>query len=72
MVRGEPNKARRYEGCYCAGSPELLELVRQRVIDTKHVTTRFFALEKINEALEYIKFVGIMTPYGPCISRNEL
>ena len=68
MVRGEPNNARRYEGCYYAGFPELLELVRRRVIDTKHVTTRSFALEDINEAPEYIKIRGNHDPVWPMYS----
>ena len=71
MVRGEPNHARGYEGCYYAGFPELLELVRRRVIDSKQVTTRSFALEDINEALEYIKIRGDHDPGWPCMPWND-
>ncbi len=52
----------RYEGCYYAGFPELIELVRRRVIDSRNVTTRSFALEDIHEALEYIKIRGDHDP----------
>ena len=68
MVRDEPNRARRYGGCYYAGFPELLELVRRRMIDTKHVTTRSFALEEIIEALVYIKIRGDNDPVWPMYS----
>src|SRR2546428_1354841 len=34
--------------------PELLELARRGVIDTRHVTTRFFPLERVNDAIDYI------------------
>ncbi len=53
------------EAHYFTGFPELLELVRRRVIDTKHVTSRSFALEDINEGLEYIKIRGDHDPVGP-------
>jgi alcohol dehydrogenase len=34
--------------------PELLELARRGVIDTRHVTARYFPLERINDAIDYI------------------
>ena len=52
-------------GRYYTDFPELLELVRRRVIDTRHVTTRFFALEEINEALAYIKIRRDNDPVWP-------
>lgn len=38
--------------------PELLELTRRGAIDTRHVTTRFFPIEAVNEALDYIEKRG--------------
>jgi len=35
--------------------PELLELARRGVIDTRHVTTRYFPVEAANEAIDYIE-----------------
>ena len=61
----------RYEGCYYAGFPELIELVRRRVMDSRNVTTRSFALEDINEALGYIKIRGDHDPVWPYMPWND-
>ena len=34
---------------------ELLQLVQRGVIDTRHITTRYFPLTAVNEALDYIE-----------------
>jgi hypothetical protein len=31
---------------------ELLQLVQRGIIDTRHITTRYFPLAKVNEALD--------------------
>ena len=45
--------------------PEVFELARRGVIDTKHVTTRFFPIEAINEALDHIEKRGDNDPLWP-------
>ena len=45
--------------------PELLELARRGVIDTRHVTTRFFPLESVNDAIDYIAKRGDDEPLWP-------
>jgi alcohol dehydrogenase len=45
--------------------PELLELARRGVIDTRHVTTRYFPLEAANEAIDYIEKRGDDEPLWP-------
>lgn len=45
--------------------PELLELTRRGAIDTRHVTTRFFPIEAVNEALDYIEKRGDNDPIWP-------
>jgi threonine dehydrogenase-like Zn-dependent dehydrogenase len=45
--------------------PELLELARRGVIDTRHVTTRFFPVGGVNEALDYIEKRGENDPVWP-------
>ncbi len=45
--------------------PELLELARRGVIDTRHVTTRFFPLEAVNDAIDYIAKRGDDEPLWP-------
>jgi threonine dehydrogenase-like Zn-dependent dehydrogenase len=52
-------------GRYYTDFPELLDLVRQGVIDTLHVTTRFFRVEEINTALDYITTRGDNDPIWP-------
>ena len=44
---------------------ELLELVKRGVIDTRHITTRTFPLEEVNEALDYIEKRGDNDPVWP-------
>ncbi len=45
--------------------PEVFELARRGVIETKHVTTRFFPIEAINEALDHIAKRGDNDPLWP-------
>ena len=45
--------------------PELLELARRGVIDTRHVTTRVFPLERVNDAIDYIAKRGDDEPLWP-------
>jgi len=45
--------------------PELLELARRGVIDTRHVTTRFFPMERVNDAIDYIAKRGDDEPLWP-------
>jgi len=45
--------------------PELLELARRGVINTRHVTTRHFPIEGLNEALDYIEKRGEDEPVWP-------
>ena len=52
-------------GRYYTDFPELLDLVRQGVINTRHVTTRFFPLKAINTTLDYIKKRGDNDPIWP-------
>lgn len=52
-------------GRYYTDFPELVDLVRQGVIDPRHVTTRFFPLEAINTALDYITKRGDTDPIWP-------
>jgi threonine dehydrogenase-like Zn-dependent dehydrogenase len=42
-------------GRFAMDVAELLELVERGVIDTRHITTRYFPLTAVNEALDYIK-----------------
>ena len=49
---------------------EVLELVRCGLIDTRHVTTRYFPLEEINEALDYIEKRGENDPIWPMYAAN--
>lgn len=44
---------------------ELIELVRRGVIDTRHITTRFFPLEAVREALDYIETRSDHDPLWP-------
>jgi Zn-dependent alcohol dehydrogenase len=45
--------------------PELLQLVQRGVIDTRHITTRYFPLAEVNEALHYIEKRGDNDPLWP-------
>ena len=44
---------------------ELLQLVQNGVIDTRHITTRYFSLSGVNEALDYIEKRGDDDPLWP-------
>lgn len=52
-------------GRFSADVVELMELVRRGVIDTRHITTRYFPLEAVNEALDYIEKRGENEPIWP-------
>ncbi|MGH7768426.1 MAG: zinc-dependent alcohol dehydrogenase [Candidatus Binatia bacterium] len=45
--------------------PELLELARRGVINTRHVTARYFPLEQVNDAIDYIVKRGDNDPLWP-------
>jgi len=49
---------------------ELLELTRRGVIDTRPITTRYFSLDQINEALDYIEERGENDPLWPMYAAN--
>jgi threonine dehydrogenase-like Zn-dependent dehydrogenase len=51
--------------------PEVFELARRGVIDTKHVTTRFFPVEAINEALDHIAKRGDNDPLWPMYAPDK-
>ena len=51
-------------GSFAMDIAELLQLV-QRVIDTRHITTRYFPLATVNEALDYIEKRGDNDPLWP-------
>ncbi len=51
--------------------PEVFELARRGVIDTKHVTTRFFPIEAINEALDHIEKRGDNDPLWPMYAAGK-
>lgn len=44
---------------------ELLKLVRNGVIDTRHITTRYFPLEGVKEAMDYIEGRSPTDPLWP-------
>ena len=52
-------------GRHYADFPEVIELARRGVIDTRHVTTRYFPVEAINEALDHIEKRGDQDPIWP-------
>jgi threonine dehydrogenase-like Zn-dependent dehydrogenase len=52
-------------GRFAMDVAELLELVQRGVIDTRHITTRYFPLAAVNEALDYIKKRGDNDPLWP-------
>lgn len=58
-----------FRGRMYADFPELFDLARRGVIDTRHITTRCFPLERINEAYEFTKLRGdegpIWSMYAP-------
>jgi threonine dehydrogenase-like Zn-dependent dehydrogenase len=52
-------------GRHYADFPEVLDLARRGVIDTRHVTTRYFPLDGIGEALDHIEKRGDHDPIWP-------
>jgi threonine dehydrogenase-like Zn-dependent dehydrogenase len=52
-------------GRFAMDVAELLELVQRGVIDTRHITTRYFPLSAVNEALDYIETRGDTDPLWP-------
>jgi threonine dehydrogenase-like Zn-dependent dehydrogenase len=52
-------------GRFAMDVAELLQLVRNGVIDTRHITTRYFPLEAINDALDFIEKRGDSEPLWP-------
>jgi threonine dehydrogenase-like Zn-dependent dehydrogenase len=52
-------------GRFAMDVAELLELVARGVIDTRHITTRYFPLTAVNEALDYITTRGDHDPLWP-------
>jgi threonine dehydrogenase-like Zn-dependent dehydrogenase len=52
-------------GRFAMDVAELLQLVQRGVIDTRHITTRYFPLSAVNEALDYIETRGDDDPLWP-------
>jgi len=52
-------------GRFAMDVAELLQLVQNGVIDTRHITTRYFPLTAVNEALDYIEKRGDDDPLWP-------
>jgi len=52
-------------GRFAMDVAELLELVQRGVIDTRPITTRYFPLDAVNQALDYIKERGDNDPLWP-------
>jgi threonine dehydrogenase-like Zn-dependent dehydrogenase len=52
-------------GRFAMDVAELLQLVQHGVIDTRHITTRYFPLSAVNEALDYIEKRGDDDPLWP-------
>jgi threonine dehydrogenase-like Zn-dependent dehydrogenase len=52
-------------GRFAMDVAELLQLVQRGVIDTRHITTRYFPLSGVNEALDYIEKRGDDEPLWP-------
>jgi len=52
-------------GRFAMDVAELLQLVQRGVIDTRHITTRYFPLTDVNEALDYIEKRGDNDPLWP-------
>ena len=52
-------------GRFAMDVAELLQLVQRGVIDARHITTRYFPLTAVNEALDYIKTRGDSDPLWP-------
>jgi threonine dehydrogenase-like Zn-dependent dehydrogenase len=52
-------------GRFAMDVAELLQLVQRGVIDTRHITTGYFPLTAVNEALDYIRKRGDDDPLWP-------
>ena len=52
-------------GRFAMDVAELLQLVQCGVIDTRHITTRYFPLTAVNDALDYIEKRGDNDPLWP-------
>jgi alcohol dehydrogenase len=52
-------------GRYYTDIPEVLELARNGVIDTRHITAKYFPLAALNDALDYIHDRGPSDPAWP-------
>ena len=52
-------------GRFAMDVAELLQLVQRGVIETRHITTRYFPLTAVNDALDYIKTRGDNDPLWP-------
>ena len=52
-------------GRFAMDVAELLQLVQRGVIDTRHITTRYFPLTAVNDALDYITTRGDDDPLWP-------
>ena len=52
-------------GRFAMDVAELLQLVQRGVIDTRQITTRYFPLSDVNEALDYIEKRGDNDPLWP-------
>ena len=52
-------------GRFAMDVAEILQLVQRGVIDTRHITTRYFPLTAVNEALDYIEKRGDNDPLWP-------
>jgi alcohol dehydrogenase len=52
-------------GRFAMDVAELLQLVQSGAIDTRHITTRYFPLTAVNEALDYIEKRGDNDPLWP-------
>jgi threonine dehydrogenase-like Zn-dependent dehydrogenase len=52
-------------GRFAMDVEELLQLVQRGVIETRHITTRYFPLAAVNEALDYIEKRGDNDPLWP-------
>jgi threonine dehydrogenase-like Zn-dependent dehydrogenase len=49
---------------------ELLELTRRGVIDTRPITTQYFGLDRVNDALDFIEERGENDPLWPMYAAN--
>ncbi|HZT05970.1 MAG TPA: alcohol dehydrogenase catalytic domain-containing protein [Chloroflexota bacterium] len=57
-------------GRFLVDVEELLELTRRGVIDTRPITTRYFTLDGVNDALDFIEERGENDPLWPMYAAN--